>query len=78
MEELEEKVLNTISKYNLIDDGDKVVLGVSGGPDSITMLDILNNFKNSKKIKFEICIPVLCIMWIYIIIKIVFKIFWMK
>ena len=39
------KVINTINKYNLIQSGDKLVLGVSGGPDSISMLNILNEIK---------------------------------
>ena len=39
---MKKKVLETIKKYNLIEDGDKLVVAVSGGPDSITMLDILN------------------------------------
>ena len=37
-----EKVLSTINKYNLIQKGDKIVLGLSGGPDSICLLHILN------------------------------------
>lgn len=37
---LREQVLETITKYNLLESGDKIVLGVSGGPDSISMLDI--------------------------------------
>lgn len=53
---LENKILNTIKKYNLINDNDKIVLGVSGGPDSITMLNVLNNLKNTGKINFEICV----------------------
>ena len=50
---LGEKVFETIKKYNLIDNGDKLVLGVSGGPDSITMLDIINKIKMNNKIKFD-------------------------
>ena len=42
------KVFETITKFKLIQDGDKIVLGVSGGPDSICMLDILNQLKNDK------------------------------
>lgn len=49
---MKNKVINTISKYNLIKAGDKIVLGVSGGPDSISMLDILKDIK--KDIGFEI------------------------
>lgn len=50
----EEKVLKTIKKYNLIVKGDKLVLGVSGGPDSIAMLNALNNIKD--QINFEIVV----------------------
>lgn len=50
---MKEKVLQTIKKYNLIQNGDKIVLGVSGGPDSISMLDILNEIKNDKKIDLD-------------------------
>ena len=46
------KVINTIKRYNLIQSGDKVVLGVSGGPDSISMLNILNEIK--EEWQFEI------------------------
>ena len=38
-------VLKTIKKYNLIQENDKIVVGVSGGPDSMTMLDIFVNIK---------------------------------
>ena len=53
---MKKKVLETIKKYNLIENGDKLVLAVSGGPDSITMLDILNEIKNEKIIDFEISV----------------------
>lgn len=48
---LEEKVLKTIQKYELIKSGDNIVIGVSGGPDSITLLNILNNLKEKLNIK---------------------------
>lgn len=44
----EKQVIETIEKYNLIEDGDKIVLGVSGGPDSISMLNILNKLRKDK------------------------------
>ncbi len=47
------KVLNTIKKYNLIENGDKIVLGVSGGPDSICMLNILNFIRNDKNLHID-------------------------
>ena len=46
---MEEQVLKTINKYNLIKSGDKIVLAVSGGPDSIFMLDILNKIRQNPK-----------------------------
>ena len=51
---LEQKIIETIDKYNLIESGDKIVLGVSGGPDSICMLNILNKIKND--LKFDIVV----------------------
>jgi len=51
---IRDKVLNTIKKYNLIQPKDKIVLGVSGGPDSISMLYILNELK--EKLDFEIIV----------------------
>lgn len=52
-QEIYSKVINTIKKYNLIENGDKIVLGVSGGPDSICMLNILNDIRNDKKLHIE-------------------------
>ena len=53
---MKKKVLETIKKYNLIEKGDKIVLAVSGGPDSISMLNILNEIKEEKIIDFNICV----------------------
>lgn len=38
-----EKVKKTIERYHLIDTGDKIVVAVSGGPDSICLLHVLHN-----------------------------------
>lgn len=51
---LKEKVLKTIQKYDLISPQDKIVIGVSGGPDSMCLLDILNSLK--EKLKIEIIV----------------------
>lgn len=51
---LEEFVLQIIKENNLINDGDSIVVGVSGGPDSITLLDIL--IKLQTQIKFNIVV----------------------
>ena len=53
---MEQKVLNTIKQYKLIENGDRVVVGVSGGPDSISLLDILNKFQKNNIINFEIIV----------------------
>ena len=43
---VEEKFLDTIKNNNLINSGDKIVIGVSGGPDSITLLTCMNKYKD--------------------------------
>ena len=42
---VEEKFLNTVKEHNLIEKGDAVVVGVSGGPDSIALLTCLEKYK---------------------------------
>lgn len=53
---MENKVLETIKKYKLIEKGDKIVVAVSGGPDSISMLDILLKLKKRKEINCELIV----------------------
>src|SRR3989344_6895904 len=45
----ERKVLNLIKEYKLVERNDKVGVALSGGKDSLTVLNILNNLK--KKIR---------------------------
>ena len=47
---MEDKILKTIKKYKLIESGDKVLIAVSGGPDSMCLLDILNKLKENDKV----------------------------
>lgn len=51
--DLEVKVLKFIRNNQLIEENDKLVLAVSGGPDSLCMLDLLYKFKQANSIKFE-------------------------
>lgn len=51
-----ENVLKTIKKYNLIQNGDKIVVGLSGGPDSISLINVLNEIRNEEtyELKFDL------------------------
>ncbi len=51
---MKEEILKTIIKYNLIQKGDKVLIGVSGGPDSMCLLD--NLLEISKDMEFKIVV----------------------
>lgn len=46
-----EQILQTIKKYNLIQENDVIVVAVSGGPDSMCLLDNLLCLKEELKIK---------------------------
>jgi tRNA(Ile)-lysidine synthase len=49
-----EKVKDTIKKYGLLQKNDTVVIGVSGGPDSLSLLYVLNALKNEFNLKLYI------------------------
>lgn len=46
IESIEKKVIKTVRKEKLLDKGDKVLIALSGGKDSVTVLEILNSFNN--------------------------------
>ena len=51
---MKQKILQTIKKYNLIKENDSIVIGVSGGPDSICLLHVLNELKNELNFKIYV------------------------
>lgn len=51
---VENNVFNTLTEYNLISNNEKIMVGVSGGKDSILTLHMLYNYKLHSKIDFEL------------------------
>jgi len=48
-----QKFLDTIAKYHMIQKGDGIMAGVSGGPDSVCLLSLLCKFRESLDIKLS-------------------------
>ncbi len=48
---VDDAVYATIKKYNMLQPGDKLIAGVSGGPDSVCMLHVLNSLKDKLEIE---------------------------
>ena len=51
MEKLFKTMKQTIEKYNMLQQGEKVLVGVSGGPDSICLLHALHQIRHEYKIE---------------------------
>lgn len=52
---VEEEFLKAIKEYSLIDKNDKILLGISGGPDSICLLHLFDSIKDKFKLKL-VCV----------------------
>jgi tRNA 2-thiocytidine biosynthesis protein TtcA len=53
-ERLRRKVGTCISEYGLIQEGDRILIGLSGGKDSWALLDLLASLKRRAPVKFEL------------------------
>jgi len=54
MDDLIATVLNTIKRYDMFESGDSVVVGVSGGPDSVCLLRILDDLSARLSIRLVV------------------------
>ncbi|MFC1891848.1 tRNA lysidine(34) synthetase TilS [Thermodesulfobacteriota bacterium] len=54
VKETQNKIIKTISRYKMISQGDTVVTAVSGGPDSVCLLDVLNQLSDELQIKLVV------------------------
>ena len=52
--QLRGKVGKAIAEYKMITEGDRVMVCLSGGKDSYTMLDLLHSLQNKSPVKFEL------------------------
>lgn len=54
LRKIEEKVIKAIRTYNLINDGDRILIGLSGGKDSLALLELLGRRSRIFRPKFEL------------------------
>jgi len=53
-EKINSRIGKAIHDYNLIEDGDRILIAVSGGKDSLTLLRFLKAIQGWAPVKFEI------------------------
>lgn len=50
-----DSAMKTIKKYDMLSYGDRVIVGVSGGPDSMALLNFLHSLKNEYSLYVHVC-----------------------
>jgi tRNA(Ile)-lysidine synthase TilS/MesJ len=56
-------VRRAVDDYHMIEDGDRIAVGISGGKDSLTLLCALHSLKNFYPKKFELCAVTVDLGW---------------
>lgn len=51
---VQENIFNTLDSYELINDDERIMIGISGGKDSILTLHMLKNYQELSDVDFEI------------------------
>lgn len=54
IEHVKNKVAKAVTDYKMIDSGDRILVAVSGGKDSLVMLETLHTFNNYGFIEYEL------------------------
>ena len=55
LQQVMSKTRKAIDDYNMIEDGDRIAVGISGGKDSLTLLDALAGMRRFYPKKYELC-----------------------
>ena len=51
---LSRRMMRTVKAFNLIEEGDKIMVAISGGKDSYTLLDLLWRIRKRSPFPFEL------------------------